>query len=209
MLNKINSPFTNNDFEIQNQEVIFNGFLRLVRYQLRYRLFDDSWSNAFTREVAERKSAIAILPYDPILDKVVLIEQFRPGAMSATNPWLIEIIAGLFEEDDTPADVALREAQEEAGCEILDLYPICEYFVSPGASNEYLWIYCGRIDATRVTDGIYGLKEENEDIRAFTLSLDDALAFLKEGKIQTAPAILSLQWLQINQNWLKQLWQTK
>ena len=207
MTNDYVNHFTKRDYDVMSHDVIYHGFIRLVRYQLRHRLFNGEWSNPFTREVAERKSAIAILPYDPVLDRVILIEQFRPGALANDpNPWLIEIVAGLYEHDQTPGDVAIRETKEEAGCEVLDLYPICEYFVSPGGSNEYLWVYCGRVDASQA-GGIYGLKEENEDIRAFSLSVDEALILLKEGKIKTSPAFLSLQWLQLNRTWLKQLWQ--
>ena len=104
--------------------------------------------------------------------------------------------------------MASREAEEEGGCNILDIYQIYAYFVSPGGSNEFLSLFIGRIDASDV-GGIHGLTEENEDIRAFALPLDEAYAMVQEGKILTAPAIISLQWLQLNREWLKQLWQTK
>jgi ADP-ribose pyrophosphatase len=205
---KLNS-FTQNDYEIVKREVPYQGVFRMARYSLRYRLFNSGWSHTVIREVMERKSAVAILPYDPVLDYIVLIEQFRPGAMAnPVSPWLIETVAGVIEADEQPADVAFREAQEETACEVLDLYPICEYFVSPGGSNEYLWLFCGRVDASD-TGGIHGLKEENEDIRTFTLPADEAFMLVQEGKIKTSPAIISLQWLQLNREWLKQLWQTK
>jgi ADP-ribose pyrophosphatase len=205
---KINS-FTQNDYEIVKREVLHEGFFRFARYHLRYRLFNGGWSNTLTRELLERPSAVGILLYDPVLDHVVLIEQFRPGSMSnPQSPWLIEIVAGVISPAENTREVAKREAREESGCEVLDIYPICEYFVSPGGSNEYFWLFCGRIDASD-TGGIHGLHEENEDIRTFTVSVDEALIMLQEGKIKTSPAIISLQWLQLNREWLKQLWQTK
>jgi ADP-ribose pyrophosphatase len=201
--------FSQNDYEIVKREVPYSGRFRMAVYELRYRLFDGGWSNTVTREVMERKSAAAVLPYDPILDRVILIEQFRPGALAnPSSPWIIEIVAGVLEQDEAPDAVAVREGKEEADCEILDIYPICEYFVSPGGSNEYLWLYCGRIDATDA-GGIHGLAEENEDIRTFTVSADEAFIMLQEGKIKSSPAIISLQWLQLNREWLRQLWQTK
>jgi len=205
---KINS-FTQNDYEIVKREVPYQGIFRMARYQLRFRLYDGGWSNTLTREITERKPGVGVLPYDPILDHVVLIEQFRPGAMAnPQSPWLIEVVAGISDKGEQPPDIAVREANEEAGCEILDLYPICEYFVSPGGSNEYFWLFCGRIDASDI-GGIHGLREENEDIRTFTLPADEAFMLVQEGKIKTPPAIISLQWLQLNREWLKQLWQTK
>lgn len=201
--------FTQNDYEIVKRDILHQGVFRMVRYHLRYRLYSGEWSHVITREVMERKSAAAVLLYDPILDRVVLIEQFRPGALSNPHsPWLTEIVAGVLDSDEKPAQVAAREAKEEAGCEVLDLYPVCEYFVSPGGSNEYLWLFCGRIDASDA-GGLHGLVDESEDIRAFTVSAEESFIMLQEGKIKTSPAIIALQWLQLNKEWLKQLWQTK
>lgn len=205
---KINS-FNQSDYEILQRDVLHQGFFSMARYHIRYKLFRGGWSNIVARELMERPSAAGVLLYDPILDHVVLIEQFRPGAIAnPRSPWLIEIVAGVIKPDENIATVAKREAKEEAGCEVLDLYPICEYFVSPGGSNEYFWLYCGRIDASDI-GGVHGLQEENEDIRTFTISVDEALIMLQEGKIKTSPAIISLQWLQLNREWLKQLWQIK
>src|SRR3990167_7350992 len=190
--------FSQNDYEIVKREVLYQGVFRMARYHIRYRLFQGGWSETISRELMERKSAAAILPYDPILDQVVLIEQFRPGAMSdPKSPWIIETVAGVLSPDENPASVAKREAVEEAGCEILDIYSVCEYFVSPGGSNEYIWLFIGRIDASNA-GGFHGLPEENEDIRTFTVSTDEALILLQEGKIKTSPAIITLQWLQLN-----------
>jgi len=195
------------DYEIIQRDVMYQGVFRLVQLRLRHRTFDGGWSDTFMREVLERKSAVAILPYDPILDQVVLIEQFRAGALASPDgPWLLEIVAGIYDGDDVPRDVAIREADEEAGCKILDIHPICEYFVSPGGATEQLSLFVGRIDASNA-GGIFGLDYENEDIRAFTVPCAEAFNLLKTGKIKTSPAIIALQWLQLNREWLRQLWQ--
>lgn len=205
----IHSPFTQDDYEIVKRDELYRGVFRLARYHIRHRTFDGGQSNIYTREIFERKSAAAVLPYDPLTDRVIFIEQFRAGAISnPVSPWLIEVVAGVYGENEDPQSVAKREAWEEAGCKILDLYPICEYFVSPGGSNEYLHLFVGRTDASNI-DGIHGLKEENEDIRAFTVTAEEAFDYVREGKILTSPLIISLQWLQLNREWLKQLWQTK
>lgn len=202
------TPFSQNDYEIVKREELYQGVFRLARYHVRQRKFNGEWSNIFTREVLERKSAAAILPYDPILDHVILIEQFRPGALAnPESPWLLEVVAGVY-TDEEPVEVAKRESLEEAGSNILDIYKICEYFVSPGGSNEFLTLYCGRVDASDA-GGIHGLPDENEDIRAISVPADEAFRMAQEGKIKTSPAIISLLWLQLNREWLKQLWQTR
>lgn len=203
-------PFTQNDYEILERQVPYEGVFRMAHYKIRFRLFRGGWSRVIEREIMERKQAACLLPYDPLLDKVILIEQFRAGALSnPQSPWLIETVAGSIDKDEAPAEVALRESQEEANCKILDLFPICEYFVSPGGCNEYAYLFCGRVDASDA-GGVYGLLEkEGEDIRAFPVPADEAFVMVQEGKIKTSPAIISLQWLQLNREWLKQLWQTK
>lgn len=203
------NPFTHTDYEVINREVMYQGVFRLARYQLRYRLFKEGWSQTVSREVLERLSAVALLPYDPRLDQVILIEQFRPGALAqSTSPWLIEIVAGVLDSDEKLEEVAIREAKEEAGCVIQALCPIHDCFISPGGSNEYLTIYCGKIDAKAI-DGIYGLEEENEDIRAYALPAEEAFEKLRAGYIKTVPAIIALQWLQINRQSLRELWLEK
>jgi ADP-ribose pyrophosphatase len=148
----------------------------------------------------------------------VLIQQFRPGVIAAPasvqkgeetySPWLVEIVAGLIEQEEAPAAVAIRETQEEAGCQVLDLQRICRYFVSPGGSNEFLHLFCGRVDASHA-GGVHGLDIEHENIRALSLPADEAFTWVREEKIQTSPAIIALQWLQLHREWLRKLWQAK
>ncbi len=198
--------FAHNDYEITQRDLLYQGVFRLARYHITHRLFSGGWTQPFTREIFERPSAAAVLPYDPALDRVILIEQFRPGSMSDPNsPWQIEIPAGIIDGTDTPAETAYREAIEEANCPLLTLEPICEYFVSPGASNEYLSLYCGKVDATHA-GGIFGLKEEQEDIRVLNVTSTEAFAKLRSDQIKTAPAIISLFWLQLHHNRLQELW---
>ena len=205
--------FTHQDYEITQTDVLYKSLYRYVRYHLRHKLFNGEWSNIMEREVMERMSAAGILPYDPVLDKVVLISQFRPGAISPTtkdkakSPWLYEIVAGVMDKDETPDRIAIREAKEEANCDILDIYPLNQYFVSPGGSNEYMNIFCGRI-STQEINGVHGLAYEDEDIYAFTLTSEEAFELLAAGVINTAPAIIALQWLQINKGFIRDLWLT-
>ena len=105
--------------EIIRRENCFQGFYRLDRLQLRHELFAGGMGREINREVFVRHDAVCVLPYDPQRDEVVLIEQFRVGAMGKTaSPWLVELVAGLIDKDEQPEQVARREAQEEAGLDI-------------------------------------------------------------------------------------------
>lgn len=208
MINDPSHPFTESDYKIVKREVLYEGIFRMVRNHVKHRQYNGEWTGVFTREMLERRSAVGILLYDPKKDCVVLIEQFRTGALASPNgPWLLETVAGIYNPGESPTEVGKREAFEEAGAKVLDILPVCEYFVSPGGSNEYIHLYVGKIDASNI-DGIYGLAEEHEDIRAFTLSSDEAFQLLRDGKVKTSPLIITLQWLQINREWLKTRWQT-
>ena len=151
-----------------------------------------------TRELFERGDADAVLLYDPVLDSVILVEQFRIGALNdADGSWLLEIVAGIFEPNESPEQVALREAEEEAGCVITQLHPICHYYVSPGGTSERHYLYCGIVDASNAS-GIHGLPHEGEDILVHSISLDTALAWIGTGRINSSAPIIALQWLALN-----------
>lgn len=193
-------------FEILDRELCFQGFFRLERYRLRHTLFGGGWSGELTRELLERGQAAAILLYDPEQDSVVLIEQFRIGALTAPDgPWLLEIVAGIVDEHETGEDVARREAMEEAGCAVLDLIPICEYLVSPGGTSERIKVYCGRVDASGA-GGIHGLAHEGEDICVHVVPFAEALDMLNAGRIDSASPIIALQWLALHREDVRRRW---
>lgn len=193
------TELTRDDVELIQHDTVFQGYYRMDRYQLRHRQYDGNWSRPITREVLERGHAAAVLPYDPVEDKVILIEQFRTGAYAhGADPWQIEIIAGIIDPNQSAEQVARREALEEAGCELFgELIPIMDYYMSPGAVSEYMSLFCAACDS-KLVSGFHGLDDEDEDIRVLAVPLQRALSLLKAGKIRNSPAIIALQWLQLN-----------
>lgn len=196
------------DVEIIDKTVCYQGFFRLEKYHLRHRLFSGEWSPLLTREMFERGHAAAVLPYDPVRDEIVLIEQFRPGAIDAPGgPWLIEIVAGMIETGETAEAVVKRESIEESGCIITDLIPLYDFLVSPGGTTERIALFCGRVNAA-IADGIHGAREEGEDIKVHVVTFDTAMALLKSSKITAASAIIALQWLALNRDDVRARWLT-
>jgi ADP-ribose pyrophosphatase len=192
--------------EIVARETVFDGYFQVDRYRLRHRKFEGGWTSVLTREIFERGHAAAVLPYDPLADKVVLIEQFRAGALAAgREPWLIEIVAGILGPGETPEELVRREAIEEAGCEVTTLEPIADILPSPGGSSETLKIYCGRVDS-RGLGGVHGLDDEGEDIRVMVCSAEEALALVAQGRVGNACALVALQWLALNRESLRRRW---
>ncbi|TNF96061.1 MAG: NUDIX domain-containing protein [Gammaproteobacteria bacterium] len=193
-------------YSIIKQAPLYKGFFELSAYELRHDLFAGGECPVITRELLDRKDASGILPYDPERDEVVLIEQFRIGAMrNETGPWLIEVIAGYQEPDENPEQLVMREAIEEADCTVTDLVPMCHYHSSPGSSNEIIHLFLGRT-CSEGLGGIHGLAHEGEDIRVHVVSSDTAFKWLDSGRIDSGMAIIALQWFRLNRDKIRHKW---
>ncbi len=195
------------DVEQISHEVVYKGFAQLSAYNLRHRRFDGSWSEQVRRELCESGDAIVVLPYDSVLDCVILVEQFRISSYArGIKPWLVECIAGRVGKGETPEQVAVREAREESGCELSEPIKIGEIFMSPGIFAERVTMFCAQTDASNIS-GIHWLDSEHEDIRALAVSFDDAMAALDDGRIHVAPAFVCLNWLARHREQLRTDWQ--
>ncbi|MFT6914530.1 MAG: ADP-ribose pyrophosphatase [Motiliproteus sp.] len=201
------STFSRDDVELLKRERVFDGFFKLDRVHLRHRRFEGGWSEPLVRELFIRDDAVCVLPYDPISDCVLLIEQFRVGALlDERSPWLFELVAGIVEPGESVTDVAHREMEEEAGAKLLALEPICRCHVSPGGSQEAIQLFCGLIQSEGL-GGLHGLAHEGEDIRATVMSRQEAHQALLDGVINNAGTIMALQWLALNHRRLREQWQ--
>ncbi len=193
-------------WSVVSNKLLHSGFFKLYRFELKHDLFNGGESPVLTREMLDRHHAAAVLPYDPVRDELVLIEQFRIGAAEdATGPWVMEIIAGLLEPGETAEQLVHREAMEEAGCVIFDVMPVHRYYSSPGSSNEQIQIYFARTE-TEGLGGIHGIDEEGEDIRVHVVSSDTAFDWLDQGRIDSALPIIALQWFRLNRDKIRKQW---
>lgn len=192
-------------FTIINEITAYKGFFSLKTVELKHTLYKGGWSNPITRELFHRGNCVAVLLYDPRRDEVVIIEQFRIGAIQMATQdqaWLLEIVAGAIEEGETAEEVAYRESMEEAGCEIQELVKINDFFTSPGGTSELLSLFYGKVNTTDV-GGLHGLEHEDEDISVTTMKFDDVYQLLLDGKILSAIPIIAIQWLYINRDNLR------
>jgi ADP-ribose pyrophosphatase len=198
--------FGQQDLEIIDKTTVFQGFFRLERYTLRHRLFAGGWSEPIQREIFERGHAVVVLPYNAVTDELVLIEQIRLGAAaSSPSPWLLEVIAGMIDAGESAEQVAKREALEEAGLTITELWPMLSYLSSPGGTTERIELFLGRLTEP-VQAGLFGLAAEQEDIKVHRLTRTAAMQLLAEQKIDNAASVIALQWLALNLDKVKQAW---
>lgn len=185
----------------------YTGFFAMEERVLRHRQFDGTWSPEITRLALVSGDAVTVVPYDVRRGEVMLIEQFRAPMLIRGDhcPWGIEAIAGRIDKENDAEGAARREALEEGGLTLGRMERIGGYYSSPGIAAEHLTSFVGEADLSDA-GGTFGVIDENEDIRAFTIPLDDALAGVASGEINNAPAILSLLWLQVNATRLTDEW---
>ncbi len=198
--------FNKKDVEILNKETLFKGFFRMVKYRFKHKRFAGGWSEPVVREMFERGHAAAMLPYDPIRDQVVIIEQIRDGALEHAQPWQLEIVAGVIDTDESAEQVVCREAVEEAGLTVGRFEKITSYYPSSGGCSEKLDVFIGEVDCSQA-GGIHGLDCEGEDIKVHVMSRTEAYQLVKDGRIENGASIIALQWLALNYQPLQQQWQ--
>lgn len=192
--------FNADDAELLSQETCFKGFFTVNKYRVRHKLYQGGRSEVFEREIFERGDAVVLMPYDPITDQVVLIEQFRVGALNREqSPWLLEFIAGMFGENESPEQVAIREAKEEANIDIKpeQLQFVSKFLLSPGGATEMAHLFLAKVDVSNLS-GVYGLADEHEDILVRVMPRQQAMSLVENGKINNAATIIGLQWLSLN-----------
>lgn len=194
------------EYEILGNESVYSGFFKMNRYRLRHSSYRGGWCDEIVRERIENLAAVSVLLYDPALDRLVLVEQFRVGLMGNEDPpWSLETVSGFCDTaHETPEQVARREVIEETDCALRALTHIGEFFVSPGMSVERINLYCGWVDASNA-GGIHGLDHEGEELRVVTMSRDQARGELF-GRLKSTSVIMALQWLETNREQLLADW---
>lgn len=188
------------DVQVVARRRPYTWFFGIEEADLRFRHFDGSYSRPVTRAGFIMGDAVTVLPYDPVRDRVMLVEQFRFGSFARgdANPWSLEPIAGRIDAHEDPETAARREAREEARLDMRALHPVGRYFVSPGAVTEYIVSYVGLADLPDSAAGVHGLESEAEDIRSHVISFDRLMALVESGEVANAPMLITAQWLALN-----------
>lgn len=172
-------------------------YFAVEEFDLTVRRFDGDHSAPMTRAVFVTGDAVTVLPYDRVRDRVLLIEQFRPGPMARGDPvpWSLEAIAGRIDPGEAPEAAARREAIEEAGLTLGRFWPVANYYPSPAAKTEFLYSFVAEADLPDGSAGLHGLADEGEDIRGHLVSFDDLIQLIASGEVCNAPVILTAFWL--------------
>jgi nudix-type nucleoside diphosphatase (YffH/AdpP family) len=184
--------------DVISRRRIFDDFFRIEEARLRFERHDGTMSDAVRRLNFERGDSAAALLVDPRRNCVYLTEQFKYPTLAKTGGWIIEVVAGTMEAGESAEATIRREIMEEVGFEVETLEPIADFFVSPGSSDERIFLFYAAVsDAARKSQG-GGLASENEDIKVIEWPLDDFLSRVKFGRLQDAKTIIAGYWLSDN-----------
>ncbi|PRY24852.1 nudix-type nucleoside diphosphatase (YffH/AdpP family) [Aliiruegeria haliotis] len=180
------------DVDLRRRSLVYSNFFSVEEYDFSHATFAGGRSREMNRTAFISADAVTVLPYDPVRDRVLLVEQFRAGpfARGDTQPWMLEAIAGRIDGGETPQEAARRESLEEAGLELGALHLVSQYYPTPGAKTEYLFGYIGVADLPDGSARLGGLPSEDEDIRSHVISFDRALELVESGEINVGPLIL-------------------
>jgi ADP-ribose pyrophosphatase len=138
--------------------------------------------NLSKREIIQHPGAVAIVALDPA-QNVLLVRQFRLAA----NKILYEIPAGTLEPGEPPELCAERELQEEAGHKPGKLEALGGFFVAPGYTTEYIYLYLATELIEAELDG-----DEDEFIELQRVPMVEALAMIERGEIMDGKTINGL-----------------
>ena len=187
------------DVEILKSQPVYQGHYEVVQHTLRYRQFDEDWGPVLVREHVLRQEAVVVVLYDPNAKALVLVEQFRVGPLGESkSPWLLELVAGLVDANETPDMTVRREVLEEAGCEVGRTFLICRCYPSPGGLSERTSLYYAPISVHGLAGQIHGLAEEGENIKVHVFSLEEAAEWISGGQMTSATTVVGIQWLLLN-----------
>jgi ADP-ribose pyrophosphatase len=179
---------------ILSEDIAYKGFFKILRVRLQHELFSGDMSKPIVRELFVRGHSVAILMHDTVLRRVILVNQFRIGAINDESQWLVELPAGMIEVGEEAIDVAIRESIEETGIEPKQLSQICEFYNSAGGSSEKTTLYYAQVDSSHVAE-FSGLATENEDIQVLVVDEDVFLDGVRNGKYATSSVLMAGFWL--------------
>ena len=184
----------NSQYKISNKKKLHDGFFKLHEINFTHKKHDGNWSSELKREIFSGAHVATVLPYDPIKKRILLLKQFRPGLLKRKeDPIVIEIVGGVIDKGETPAEAAKRECEEETGCVVKKLKDIYSYYPAPGSSESYYHLFLAEIDAFE-GERIMGLENENEDLLVNSYDVQLVKNLLKEKKIINGVTLLALQW---------------
>ena len=133
------------------------------------------------REIVKHKEGVCIIPV--INDEIIFVSQFRSGAEKV----LLELPAGIVDENETLLDAALRELQEETKYSSTNITYLGGYYSSPGFTNELVHLYLAEdLFESPLSE------DEDEFIELFRYNIEQIKRLLTSNNIMDMKTALAL-----------------
>lgn len=189
--------FTREDAQTHQITTRHTGFFALEEHKISHKTYGGGEISDIQREVFLGSDAAILLPYDPVRDRVLLVEQFRAGPWVRNDnaPWMLEPVAGRIDAGETAEEAAHREAHEEANLTLRKLHPVAKVYASPACNTEFFHIFVGETDLPDEIAGVAGLASEAEDIRSYLFSFEELMSMVDSFGAANAPLVLAALWL--------------
>ena len=183
--------------EVEQKTRAYTGYFAVDEMTLRHERFDGTMSPSLERSYFIGGDAALVLPYDPVRDCVMVVEQMRMAPLGRGDPevWHLEPIAGRIDAGETAEQTALREALEEADLTLGRLEVVARGYPSPGDSTGYYHIFVGLADLPEDAACVSGLETEAENIRSRLISFSDFIAMAERQALANTPLALLAYWL--------------
>lgn len=135
-----------------------------------------------TREKVSHPGAVGIIPVNEN-GSIFVVKQFRYPIKKT----LIEIPAGKIDKGETPDECARRELEEETGAVGGKLIHLISFYSSPGFCDEIMHLYVA-LEFKKRDNNL----DEDEFLQIIDLRMEDALSYIKSGKIKDAKSIIGI-----------------
>jgi ADP-ribose pyrophosphatase len=180
---------------VHTKKRVFDGFFKLEEAEISYEQFNGRMSRPVRRLSLERGDSVAAIIYNRDSRKTFFVNQFKYPTFEKGPGWIMETVAGMIDEGETPQSALRREVLEETGYTVEAFEHIGSFYVSPGGSSERIILYYAEVSGQSIAGPGGGLESEGEDIETVELSLDELERLLESNSVQDAKTIVAIQWL--------------
>ena len=188
------------EYEVLESKRLVDSFLTVDKDTIRHRKYDGAISKPLDRMVVSKPDSVGILLYHTDRNCFILVEQFRYPAKNDNNGFIVEIVAGNIDLEDSVRDSVRREVLEETGYDLQEMTSITEAYSSPGISTEKLYLFYGEVNDSLMVEPGGGLDEEGEDIRIVEWSVEEAKIKLFTKSICDLKTMVAMQWFYLYKN---------
>jgi ADP-ribose pyrophosphatase len=166
------------EFKILNKDTVYRG----RAFDVEKVLLELPNQKQSYYDLVDHKNSVTILPIDEF-GNVWFVTQFRLGSEGQ----LLELPAGVIEDQEAPEICAMREIQEEIGMAAKKLVFLGDFYLAAGYSNEHMFTYQAKDLYPSALN-----PDADEFIKVSKIPFKEVLEMLHKGKFKDAKTLATL-----------------